>query len=140
MTTATATATETVSPSRARQVGTVAALVTGTALLAKVALIILTGNGLNASIETGLYLVGVALPLVAAVGIAAGRSPWWKRVAVYVGVILAHLVFITMLSDGVGALVEVFTDEVYLADEIPVAVLGAVWLAVGLRMRSTDDR
>lgn len=136
MTTATATA----SPSRARQVGTVAALVTGIALLTKVALILATGNALHDSLEAGLYITGIALPLVAAVGIAAGRSPWWKRVAVYVGVIFAHLVFITMLSDGVGALVEVFTDEAYLADEIPVAVLGAVWVAVGLRMRSADSQ
>lgn len=134
------TATATISSSRPRQVGAVAALVTGAALLAKVALIILTGNALNESIETGLYLVGVALPLVAAVGIAAGRSPWWRRVAVYVGVILAHLMFITMLSDAVGGLVSVFTDEAYLTDEIPVAVLGAVWLAVGLRLRSARGR
>lgn len=135
----TATATATASPSRARQVGTVAALVTGIALLTKVALIVATNNGINESITGVLYIVGVALPLVAAVGIAAGRSPWGKRVAVYVGVIFAHLFFITMLSDGVGALVEVFTDEAYLADEIPVAVLGAVWLAVGLRMRSARE-
>lgn len=135
-----ATATATISPSRPRQVGAVAALVTGIALLTKVALIILTGNGLNEALETTLYLVGVALPLVAAVGIAAGRSPWWRRVAVYVAVIVAHLAFIMMLSDAVGALVGVFTDEAYLTDEIPVAVLGAIWLAVGLRMRSDDHR
>ncbi len=130
--------TVTVHRSRVRQVGIVAAITTGVAFLVKVTLIVATDNAISETITTVLYLVGVALPLAAAAGIASGRGSLPKRAGIYLGVMLAHLFFIMGLSDGVGALVELFTDEAYLTDEIPVAVLGLVWLIVGLRMRSSD--
>ncbi len=44
---------------------------------------------------------------------------------------MAHIGYILMLSDAVGALVEGFTATAYLVDEVPVAVAGLVWVLAG---------
>lgn len=124
-------------PTRPRlwHVATAAAIVAGLALLLKVALIIATTNALPSTVAGVLFLVGVALPLVVAAGLATASPSWGKRVAIGVGVVLAHLFFLMMLSDSLGGLVEMVTTRAYLADEVPVGVLGLAWLAVGLLMR-----
>lgn len=119
-----------------RRLGTIAALAAGAALLTKVVLIVVSTNTVPDAVTTVLYLAGVALPLMAAAAIASGRARRLSRIGVWVAVVFAHLFFITMLSDSVGSLVEVFTDEAYLTDEIPVAVLGLIWLIVGIRMHN----
>lgn len=133
MTTATAT---TRPANNIRRLGTIAALAAGVALLTKVAVIVITANTAPDAVTTVLYFAGVALPLMAAAAIASGRPRLLSRIGVWVAVVLAHLFFITTLSDSVGSLVEVFTDQAYLTDEIPLAVLGLIWLIVGLRMHN----
>lgn len=124
-------------PTRPRlwRVATAAAIVAGLALLLKAALIIVTTNTLSPTVEGFLFLVGVALPLVAAAGLATASSSWAKRVGIGIGVVLAHLFFIMMLADSVGGLVDMVSTRAYLADELPLGLLGLVWLAIGLFMR-----
>jgi hypothetical protein len=53
------------------------------------------------------------------------------RIGLAVAIVVAHLFFIMGLSDGVGALVENFTDTKYLVDEVPIAVAGLAWVLIG---------
>jgi hypothetical protein len=132
------TATTLAGPSRLRQVATAAAFVAGIALLTKVGLIVATANTISPTPMAVLYLLGVLAPLVAAAGISAGRDGLPKQIGIYLAVVVSHLLFIVALSEGLEALVTVFTDEVYLGEEIPLAVLGLIWLLVGARMRAND--
>lgn len=125
------------------RIATVAALAGGVFLLVKVALIIATANNVPDALEGGLYLAGVLVPLFATAGIAVAVAPRAGKLAkVGLGVLVAlvHAFYITMLSDSVGALVQQFTDEAYLTDEVPVAVLGLVWVLVGWWLRGRDSR
>lgn len=131
----TATAAPSTPSLRARRVAVATAALGGSALVLKVLVIVATGNGAPATVEAALYLLGVAVPLVTAGAVALLRSGWLRRLGVGLGVAIAHLVYITMLSDGVGAAVELLTDEAYLVDEVPVALLGLAWLTVAYRLR-----
>lgn len=128
-------------PTRPRlwHMATAAAIVAGLALLLKVALILVTANTISPSVAGVLYLVGVALPLLAAAGLATAGSSWAKRIGIAAGVVLAHLFFIMMLSDAVGGLVEMVTARAYLVDELPVGLLGLMWLVVGVLMRKATS-
>ncbi len=117
------------------RIGAVAALVGGGLLLTKVALIIASGNRLPGALAGGLYLAGVVLPLVAAAGVAAALKPGaGKPAKIGLGVLVAvaHLFYLMILSDGVGALVQSFTATKYLVDEVPIAVAGLAWVLIGL--------
>lgn len=119
------------------------AIVAGTLLLLKVALIIATGNTLPGALEGGLYLAGVFLPLVAAPGLATVMLPDASRLArigLAITIVIAHLFVIMALSDGLGALVENFTDTEYLVDEVPVAVAGLAWVLIGTTLLNRSRR
>lgn len=135
----TATTVPTIHAPRARRVARTTALVAGAAMAAKVLLIIATGNSLPALLETVLFAVGALLPLVTAIAVATTRRGWPSRIGVGFGIAVAHLGYITMLSDGVGEAVAVFTDVVHLIDELPLLLLGAAWLAVGVRMGRSHE-
>lgn len=135
MTTATTAAPPTTS---VRRLGTAAAIAVGVALIAKVAVVAAT-SGTAPSVVTGvLYVVGMTLPLVAAAGIANRRHGRPAMIATYVAVVLAHAFFVANLSDVLEGVVAMFTDRLYLIEEIPLAVLGLIWLIVGLNMRAHD--
>lgn len=118
--------------------GATAAIVAGAALLLKVALIIGSNNRIPEIIPTVLFVVGMVVPLFAAAGLAAylGRDGGrLKKVAIYLAIMFGYAMFIMMLSDALGALVEAVTDQKHLIDEIPIAVAGLVWLLAGLSVR-----
>lgn len=125
---------------RIRQVGTAAAIAAGVLLLLKATLIMVTSDTISSTAMGGLFAAGLVLTLVAAAGIAVMQHGWVRQTATYLGVVLATLFYVTMLSDGVGAAVEVFTSEAYITDEAPIALLGVIWLGVGLVMRRHDRR
>lgn len=125
---------------RLRQIGTAAALTAGVVLILKAMLIIGTANAVSETAMGVLYVIGVALPLVAAAGIASPHHGRAKQAGIYLGVILAHLFFLTFLSDGLKGAVGVFSEQAYVIDEVPVALLGLAWLATGLWMRISDRR
>ncbi len=116
------------------RVGAVAAIATGVALITKVTVAVVTAGQVDAAVTGTLYVAGMALPLIAAAGIASALGGGWpKMIAVFGAILLAHAMYVTTLSDGVGALVEQFTDEAYLA------VLGSVWLILGFALRRRLD-
>jgi hypothetical protein len=126
-----------------RRVAPTLAIVAGSLLLLKVGLIIATGNTLPGALEGGLYLVGVFLPLAAAPGLAALILPdasKLARIGLAIAIGVAHLFFIMALSDGLGALVENFTDTKYLVDEVPVAVAGLAWVLIGTTLLKRSRR
>lgn len=135
------TATVTTHRPFASRLGSIAALTGGSLLLVKVALIIATSNGLPGGLEAGLYLGGVLIPLVAAGAFGAALRPQ-AHLAAKVGlgllIAVAHVGYIMMLSDAVGALVEGFTATEYLIDEVPVAIIGLVWVLAGTWLARRD--
>ena len=128
----------TVRPTTVRRIGTAAAIVGGVALIAKVALAAVTAGAAPSAAFSVLYLVGTTLPLVAAAGIASARRRRSTMIATYAAVVFAHLFYIMTLSEAVEGVVGLFTDKLYLTEEIPLAVLGLIWLIVGLNMRAHD--
>lgn len=120
-------------PSTSRRVAAIAAIAAGVAFIVKVALILVTANEVSATPMVVLYLGAIVLGLVAAGAYAASRDttrPW--KVGTFLLIAFAFLMYIVGLSDGVGELVASFSDEAYVQDEVPVAVIGLVWLAVGI--------
>lgn len=135
MTTATASA----SPiTNVRRLGTAAAIAAGCSLIVKVAVIAATSGTAPSIVTSTLYILGVTLPLIAAAGIASRRNGRAAMIGSYVAVVLASLFFIMSVSDALEGVVEIFTDKLYLIEELPLAVLGLIWLIVGLNMRAHD--
>ena len=123
----------------AMPVATVAAFVTGIALVVKVVLILATSNAAPGAATGALYVIGVFTPVVVAVDVARRRASLGAKFAVGVGIVFAHLFYVTMLSDAVEALVAPFTTTAYVLDEVPIMVLGVVWLIVGVKLLRRDS-
>lgn len=123
----------------ALRVATVGAFVTGIALVVKVVLILATGNAAPAAATGVLYVIGVFTPVVVAIDLARRRASLGAKIAVGVGIVFAQLFYVTMLSDSVEALVAPFTDTAYVLDEVPIMVLGVIWLIVGLKLVRRDS-
>ena len=87
-------------------------------------------------VTTVLYITGFVVHIGAAVGIAVwmGRS-LAARAVIYLLVVLLHVFTITFLSEGVEALADpLLTDTPHLVPEVPVALIGLIWLFLGHRM------
>ena len=133
------TATAATSPvTTVRRLGTAASIAAGVALVAKVAVIAATSGTVRSIVTSTLYILGLTLPLIAAAGIASRRNGRAAMIGSYVAVVLASLFFIMNVSDALEGVVEIFTDKLYLIEELPLAVLGVIWLIVGLNMRAHD--
>ena len=118
------------------RIGIIAAFATGAALLVKVAVILATANTAPELLTSVLYVIGVFGPLLAAAGIASlVGGGWLRRIGVYLGVVAAHVFYVTMLSDPIGELAKVVSDAEYVADEAPLAVLGLLWVIAGVLLR-----
>lgn len=120
-----------------RKVASVTAIAGGAALIVKVALILATAGTLPANVQGALYLAGLLLLVIAAaaagVHLARDRGVVVQILAA-VGLVLATALYVTMLSDAVKSLVAPFTDTAYVLDETPIALLGVVWAAIGVRL------
>lgn len=134
-TTTTTAAADQLAVPTSRRVATVAATAAGAAFTVKVALILATDNAISETVTGVLYLAGLVLGLVAAGAYAATRDTGrLRKVGTFLLLAVGFLFYITMLSDGVGAVVAPFSDAEHMQDEVPVAVIGAVWLAAALRL------
>jgi hypothetical protein len=134
-------ATTTASRPLAARLAAAAALTGGAMLLAKVLLIVVTSNGLPTGLETGLYLGGVVLPLVAAGAWGAAVRPdahAGMKWALGLAAAVLHVGYIMVLSDAVGTLVSSFTATAYLVDEVPVAIAGLVWVLAAVWLIRRD--
>jgi hypothetical protein len=129
------------STSRLVRSSALAAIVAGALLVVKVAYIFAIDGAENAA-QSVLYLAGLALPLFAASGVAAHLARRTvSRIGAYLGIVLAHVMFVLMLSDGVKGLINAIADvPEYVATEIPVAVAGLAWIVVGYRLWTAATR
>lgn len=116
-----------------------AAVVGGAALLLKAALIIGSGNDVADGLTGALYLGGLLLAVVAAIG-AGLRWRRGRRAIVAVGLVLLLLAYVMVLSDAVGPLFELVSDEAWVGDEGPIGLLGLVLLGLGARSRAASGR
>lgn len=122
------------------QAGAWGALAAGAALVIKVAQIFAT-DGADHPIQAVLYIGGILLGILGAAGVGSyygSTTP--KKVGLGVGTFLLFLVFMMGLSDGIGSLVAAVTDgPAYVADEVPIALVGLAWLFVGYRLMKGSD-
>lgn len=133
-TTATANSATAAEPPTSRRVAAIAAIGSGVVFGVKVALILATANTISETATGSLYLAGLVLGVVAAGAYATSRDTGrLRKVGLFLLLAFGFLAYITMLSDGVGALVAPFSDAAYVQDEVPIAVIGLVWLAAGIR-------
>lgn len=102
----------------------------GAALLLKAALIIGSGNQVADAPMAVLYLLGLALGLVAAVGAGLRRDRMPVRVTTAVGAAILLLLWITGLGDALKPVVGLLTDAEHVQVETPVGLAGVVLLAM----------
>lgn len=114
------------------------AVVAGTLLLLKAVLIIGSGNDISEGAMAVLYLGGLLLGLVAAVG-AGLRQRKGRRTLVGVGCAFGLLLFVMVLTDGLAGLFTVFSDAAWVADEGPIGLLGLILIALGARARTSGQ-
>jgi hypothetical protein len=112
------------------------AVAAGAALLVK-AVVIIGSGGEEPGITGLLYLGGLLLALAAAVG-AGLRARRGRRALTGVGLGVALVAFVMVLSDALAPLFEVVSDAPWVADEGPVGLLGAVLLALGALGRTRE--
>lgn len=111
----------------------------GTALTVKAALIIGSGNGVGDQPMAVLYLAGIAVGIVAAVGLGLRRRPLWQRIVVGVAAPLLLVLWILGLGEVLNPIAELFSNEAYVGDELPVGVAGLVLLATSLIGYRADE-
>lgn len=123
------------------RIGAWAALIAGAALVVKVAHIFAV-DGSEYMLQGILYLGGIALGIPAAIGVGASYgSTIPRKVALGFLAFFGFVFFIMMLSDAVGGAIEAVVDApAYVGDEVPVALAGIAWLAVGYRLLNRSDR
>lgn len=133
--------TETKQDSKMVRAGAWAALITGAALVVKVAHIFAT-DGSDSTLHGVLYLGGILMGILAAAGVgAAYGSTRPKKSGLGVLTFFGFVFFLTMLSDGVGAALDAIVDApAYVADEFPIAVAGTAWLVIGYKLLNKAER
>lgn len=110
--------------------------VAGTALAVKAAVIIGSGNAVPEQPMAVLYLFGIAVGVIAGIGLGLRRRSVWQRLLVGVAAPLFVVAWIIGLGELVEPLVGTVSDEQYVRDETPVGLLGLGMLAasyVGFR-------
>lgn len=113
-----------------------AAVAAGAALLIKAVAIVGSEDQVSSGAMVGLYLGGLLVGLVAAVG-AGLRARRGRRTLVGVGLAFLLVAYTMVLSDGVGELFAITSDAPWVADEGPVGLLGLVLLVCGARARQS---
>lgn len=112
----------------------------GVSLLAKGTLIIASGNTVGETPMAVLYLGGLALGLVAAVGAGLRQRGWLRGSAVGLGSVLLLVQWVLGLGDAFKPLIGVFTDAVHVQAELPVVAAGLVLVLLALGARARDTR
>ncbi|MGH3714762.1 MAG: hypothetical protein ACRDT4_15060 [Micromonosporaceae bacterium] len=112
----------------------------GSALLLKATLIIASSNQVDEGPMTLLYLAGLGVGLVAAVGAGLRRTRVLARIGVALGLAVLLAAWITMLSDAVEPLITLFSSTAYVIDEAPVGIAGIAILAAAWFGYTRDQR
>jgi hypothetical protein len=112
----------------------------GAALLLKAVLIIGSGNGVSDGPMAVLYLLGVLLGVVAAVGAGLRRDGVGTRIATAAGGALLFLAWITGLGDGLKPLAALVSDAEHVQVETPIGLAGVVLLGLSWWGFTRDTR
>lgn len=134
------TSTQTAQPTTARRhtwvpyVGAAA----GACLLLKAVLIIGSDNAVGDGPMAILYLLGLLLGAVAAVGAGLRRDRVAVRIAIALTGVVALMLWIMGLGDALKPVVALVSDAPHVKDEVPVGLAGAVLLALSWRGWSHD--
>lgn len=111
----------------------------GAALTVKAALIIGSGGAVGDQPMAVLYLAGIAVSLAAAVGLGLRRRPVWQRIVLAVAAPLLLVAWIIGLGEVLNPVAELFSDEAYVGDELPVGVAGLALLGASYLGYRTDQ-
>ncbi|WP_346622097.1 hypothetical protein [Blastococcus montanus] len=112
----------------------------GVALVLKGTLIIASGDTVGDGAMAVLYLGGLALALVTAVGAGLRQPGLLRGLAVGAGSVLLLILWIMGLGDALKPLVGLVSEAEHVQAEVPVVVAGLALLLVALHMRSRDIR
>lgn len=114
------------------------AAVAGAALIVKGSLIIATNNAISEGAMGVLYLAGLALGVVAAIGAGLRQRGWVRGLLVGFGSAFALLAWIMTLSDAFKPVVGLVSGTEHVQVEVPVVLTGLVVAALAVRARSRD--
>ncbi len=102
----------------------------GAILILKGCLVIASGDGANSTAVGVLYLTGLLIGLVVAVGAGLRRTSGWSKVAVAAGGVVLLVLWIMTLSDAAAGLIAKVSDSAVLQDEVPIIVAGMVLVGI----------
>lgn len=114
------------------------AAVAGATLVVKGTLIIATNNQVSDGAMGVLYLGGLALGVVAAIGAGLRQRGWIRGLLVGVGSAFALLLWITGLGDAIKPAIALISSAEHVQAEVPVVLAGVVVAALAVRARSRD--
>lgn len=112
----------------------------GMTLTVKAGLIIGTGNAVAEQPMAILYLGGLALGVVAAVGLGLRRRPIALRIATAVVAPLLLVAWIVGLGEAVEPLFGMVSDAQHVRDEGPIGLLGVLLMVAAYVGHSRDQR
>jgi hypothetical protein len=115
-----------------------AAATAGALLLLKGVLIVASNDGINDTPVVIMYFGGLLVGLVAAVGLGLRQASVPARIAVGLGASVLLVMWIMGFGSILNPIIEAFSDAKVARDEVPVAVAGAVLLAVAGRAFLND--
>jgi hypothetical protein len=104
--------------------------VAGAALLLKAVLIIGSGNEVGEGPMAVLYLLGLAVGVVAAIGAGLRRERLGARIGVALGGAVLLVAWIMGIGDALKPAVAVLSDAAHVQDEVPIGLAGAVLLGL----------
>ena len=109
----------------------------GAVLVLKAVLVMATDDGAPSAMGV-LYLLGLLLGLVAAVGAGLRQHGWARSVGVGLGAAVLLTVWIMGLGDTLKPVVGLVTDYQHAKNEIPILLAGLVLLALAWKARAHD--
>jgi hypothetical protein len=115
-----------------------AAATAGALLLLKGVLIVASNDGIGDTPVVVMYFGGLLVGLVAVVGLGLRQASVPARIAIGFGASVLFVMWIMGFGSILNPIVEAFSDAKVARDEVPVAVAGAVLLAVAGRVFVND--
>lgn len=114
-----------------------AAAAAGAVLSLKAVLVMATDDGAPSAMGV-LYLLGLLLGLVAAVGAGLRQRGWARSVGIGIGAAVLLVMWIMGLGDLLKPVIGAVTDSDTAKDEVPILLAGLVLLALAWRGRAHD--
>ncbi len=109
----------------------------GAVLALKAVLVMATGDGVPDATAV-MYLGGLLLGVVAAIGAGVRQRGWVRSIGVGMGGTLLLVLWIMGLGDALKPVIGVVNDSDIVKAEIPILLAGLVLLALAWRGRSND--